>query len=623
MQNPIPGIEDAGTITAAFDQRAAAAPASIAVSFGERDYTYHELDARANQLAGQLQELGVGPDSLVGIFLNRSPEMVIALLAVLKAGGAYVPLDPLYPRERIALLIDDSQAAVILTDRRSAGRLPEGSARVVLLDVAEPTKGSNASPLRVCPAKPHHLAYVIYTSGSTGQPKGVMLEHRNVMSFFAAMDPILGVTPGVWLAVTSICFDISVLELLWTLTRGFHVVLHGDEGIHTIAAEMKRHSVTHFQATPSMARMLVSDPAALAALGTLDILLLGGEALPVSLVTTLQPTVSGKLINIYGPTETTIWSTSYTIPGDAQFRASVPIGRPLTNTSAYLLDADRRPVPEGDSGELYLGGQGVARGYWQRADLTNERFMPDPWVAGGRMYRTGDVARRLPTGEIEFLGRTDFQVKLRGHRIELGEIETLLEQQPSVRAAVVNAFDFARPGRAEDKRLVAYVVPSAAEAIDIAALRTDLGTKLPDFMVPSHFVVLAELPLTANGKIDRKSLPKPEFDRAPAVVESTLPHDTMQQVIERVWAESLGLPQVGIDENVMDLGASSLMMPEVQMELQRRLGKEISLVDLFEFHTVRTLAKHLAGDLAGDQAVTRISSRAELRRAARKRGRSA
>ena len=335
-----------------------------------------------------------------------------------------------------------------------------------MLDVDDPAIALESPYAVETNAASHNLAYVIYTSGSTGKPKGVMVENRNVVNFFTGMDRAIGCAPGVWLAVTSVSFDISVLELLWTLTRGFKVVVHGDEGTATIADEITRHGVTHLQMTPSLARMLTLDARAFAALGSLKQMLLGGEAVPASLIHHLRQVFSGEIHNMYGPTETTIWSTTYRVeePG-----STVSIGRPIANTQIYLLDAELQPVPAGEIGELFIGGDGVARGYWNRPDLTAERFLTIPSLSPHRIYRTGDLARFLPDGNIEFLGRADYQVKLRGHRIEPGEIEAILEQCSGVRQAVV----VVREDREGDKRLVAYLVAEAtgAEAADVSAQR--------------------------------------------------------------------------------------------------------------------------------------------------------
>jgi len=535
---------------------------------------------------------------------------MIGLLAILKAGGAYVPMDPSYPAQRISLMIENSDAGVILALERTRGCLGETSRQVLSIDGdADSIARQDMQPVP-CVAKAQNLAYVIYTSGSTGKPKGVMIEHRNVVNFFTGMDVAIGADPGVWLAVTSISFDISVLELFWTLTRGFEVIIHGDEGTHTIPGEIRNYSVTHMQSTPSLARMIAVNPDGLAAMGRLQKLFLGGEALPTSLIRQLRQQFHGEMHNMYGPTETTIWSTTFPIIGEPD---TVPIGKPIANTQIYVLDSELKPVAAGEPGDLYIGGDGIVRGYWQRPDLTRERFLDDPFLAGNRMYRTGDLARFLPDGNLEFLGRSDFQVKLRGFRIEIGEIEAVLEKQPNVGQAAVVAREFKSRTQTEDKRLVGYVVPKTGTKLEIADLRTALAATLPEYMVPSNFVLLDALPLTANGKIDRNALPDPSASESEAAAQPELPRNELERAIAQAWKDALGVDSVGLNENFFDLGAHSLMVAEVHMQLQEQLGRELSLVDLFQFPTITALANHLKGK----EAAVPVSSRAARRLAVR------
>lgn len=594
------------TIAQLFEAQATLRPEEIAIIFGDQRLSYRELNAHANQLARHLQSCGVGTETLVGVAIERSPEMMIALLAILKAGGAYVPLDPSYPSLRIALMIEDSGTPVILTTGRTQHRLPTTAARVIAIDrerdaiarhSADPLPSSNAAS---------NLAYVIYTSGSTGKPKGVMIEQRNVVNFFEGMDRAIGPEPGVWLAVTSISFDISVLELFWTLTRGFTVVIHGDEGPQTIPSEIAQHQVTHLQCTPSLARMLSLDSRSLSELGKLRKLFLGGEALPSSLVGQLRHVFHGEMYNMYGPTETTIWSTTYRIREDLK---NIPIGRPIANTQVYVLDSNYKPVPQGKVGDLYIGGAGVVRGYWKRQELTAERFLADPFRMGNRIYRTGDIARFLPDGNLEFLGRADFQIKLRGFRIELAEIEILLEQQPGVQQAVM----MVREDKSGDTRLVAYIVRRSDQAVTASSLLAVIEAKLPEYMVPSSFVFLEKLPLTANGKIDRNALPAPSMQNQTSERTDENPRNEIERLISQVWKEALGVDHVGLRDNFFDMGAHSLMVAEVHAQLQQLLGREISLVDLFEFPTVSALARHLGGE----QEKRPASNRAQRRLAAR------
>jgi amino acid adenylation domain-containing protein len=604
------------TIADLFAAQAARTPNAVAVIAQGRTLTYRELDEAANRLARRLQHLGVKPDTLVGVAMGRSETLVVSLLGILKAGGAYVPLDPTYPQDRLSLVIEDSQMPVLLTTAASRVHLPPAAGGLTILNAEDADLGRESAEAVASSATPTHIAYVIYTSGSTGKPKGVMVENRNVVNFFTGMDRAIGCEPGVWLAVTSVSFDISVLELLWTLTRGFTVVVHGDEGSATIADEIARYRVTHLQMTPSLARMLTLDSRAYAVLGSLKQMLLGGEAVPAALIHHLRQVFKGEIHNMYGPTETTIWSTTCRVE---DVDTSVFIGKPIANTQIYMLDADLNSVPAGEIGELFIGGDGVARGYWQRPELTAERFVVIPSLGPDRIYRTGDLARFLPDGNIDFLGRADYQIKLRGHRIEPGEIEALLEKSPGVRQAVV----VLREDREGDKRLVAYLVADATDSA--GTLRAALDAKLPDYMVPSAFVFLDELPLTGNGKIDRKALLKlPPPNLASAVgSHSAPPTCEMERVVARAWQQALGIPSVGLTENFFDLGAHSLTVAETHAKLQEALGREIALLDLFQFTTVSTLAAHLdaqsANQSAGAQAASQLSERAARRRMARQR----
>ena len=512
-----------------FEEQVERTPDAVAAVFENEQLTYAELNRRANAVAARLKGLGVGPDARVGICIGRSLEMIVGLFGILKAGAAYVPLDPTYPKDRLEFMIEDAQVHALLTEQELAGGFEGATTKVVRIEDILPAEIAENISSEVTP---ENLAYVIYTSGSTGKPKGVMIRHRNVANFFAGMDDVLGTTPGVWLAVTSICFDIHVLELLWTTARGFKVIIQSDEagmrapvrsmkgnqGLdaarpsekYTIPEQVGRHAVTHFQCTPSLMGMLLQEPGAKDAVAKFDTVLLGGEALPADLLA--QLTGPKRIVNVYGPTETTVWSTS-----DVTVRnAPITVGRPLANTTIYILDKHGEPTPVGIPGELFIGGAGVVRGYHNRPELTDERFVVNPFCAehGGRMYRTGDLAKYKADGRIDFLGRMDHQVKLRGFRIELGEIETALRKVPGVREAVV----VVRELSATDKRLAAYLV--ADRSIQASELRSNLKEQLPDYMVPSFFTLLPALPLTPNGKIDRKALPDPDGFRQLANAQS-------------------------------------------------------------------------------------------------------
>ncbi|WP_428268383.1 MupA/Atu3671 family FMN-dependent luciferase-like monooxygenase [Haliangium sp.] len=990
-----------------FAKQAARTPDAPALAYLDEELTYAQLDTRANQLAHHLVGLGVGPDVLVGVCVERSIDMLVATLGVMKAGGAYVPMDPAYPRDRIALMLEDSQVPVLISQQALTARLPagegEGAPRRVFIDSDWDGIGKNPVTAPDTGVGPNNLAYTIYTSGSTGRPKGVMVEHRNVVNFFTGMDERIGHrdgdAPGVWLAVTSLSFDISVLELFWTLARGFKVVLHSDKAddaaiarsrqrhadkpvtfslmyfasdegenessadkyrlllegakfgdangfeavwtperhfhafgglypnpsvaaaalaaittriglraasvvmplhhpirvaeewslvdnlshgrvgisfaagwqpndfiiyrperfenrkqvmiedietvrrlwrgetykaisplgkeievrtlprpvqkelpfwvtaagnpetfraagemganvlthllgqsvdevaekikiyrdawakaghpgesqvtimLHTFvgpdadevketvrepmkaylrssvqlikaaawtfptfkqkadatgktpaqvfeeedlspedleavldhafgryyetsglfgtpascldmvdrlkgigvddigclldygvpsskvmahlkylgelkalatqdsgatpaadysfAAQVERHGVTHLQCTPSQMSMLLAGEETRAAMRGLKQVMVGGEAFPAALAADLRAATDAAITNMYGPTETTIWSATQAVAGDG---AAVPIGRPIANTQLYVLDSRRQPVPVGAPGELYIGGAGVVRGYYQRPELTAERFVKNPW--GGddaRMYRTGDLARFRSDGILEFLGRVDFQVKLRGYRIELGEIESYIGQVDGVREVVV----IAREDVPGDKRLVAYIVPESG-GVDAGAIRDFLRAELPDYMVPSHFVELDKFPLTPNAKVDRKALPAPDKAQARAAAAYVAPAGELEQSIATVWAEVLDVAQVGMDDNFFDLGGHSLLMVQMHRRVKELVDRPLALTDLFRFPTVRTLVEFLQGD-GGSEAMEKSKDRAEARKAARSR----
>jgi amino acid adenylation domain-containing protein/FkbM family methyltransferase len=568
------------------EEQAMRTPDQVALVFDQQKLTYGELNFRANQLAHYLKGLGVGPDVLVGLYVERSIEMVVGMLGILKAGGAYVPIDPSYPGARIALVIEDSHLGFILTTDEIRAALPASSARIISMDGDAEAIGAQSPVSVLASANKNNLAYVIYTSGSTGKPKGVMVEHRNVVNFFVGMDRIIGVEAGTWLAVTSISFDISALELLWTLTRGFQVVVHAEGNSDKIPAEILRHGVTHLQLTPSLLRALASDPQSLNALGNLKKIFIGGEALPAPLIASLRQSFTGEIYNMYGPTETAIWSTVYRVQ---EQRSSIPIGKPIVNTQVYVLDSQLQLVPPGGIGHLLIGGDGVVRGYLNRPDLTAERFVSDPFRPGGRLYRTGDLARFLADGNLEFMGRADFQVKIRGFRIELGEIEATLEEQPGVDQAVV----VAREDHQAVKILVAFFVARAGNSVNLDLLRNALEADLPSYMVPTHFVPLEKLPLTANGKIDRNALPPVSLPVDVSTGAGEEPRGEFEQVLAKAWAEALGLKQIHRQDNFFRLGGHSLAALKIAFKSQQEFKVEFPLQMFVQYPVLSEQAKRL------------------------------
>jgi amino acid adenylation domain-containing protein len=577
-----------------FEEQAARTPSSVAVVHGDRRLSFRELNARADHLAHRMRQLGVGPDVRVGLCVERSIEMLIGVLGVLKAGGAYVPLDPQYPRQRLAFMLEDACPAVLLTQSDLEGSLPACSAFVICLDDEAEQPGADAAPPLPNAATAANLAYVIYTSGSTGQPKGVMIPHRGLTNYlhWAAAAYMTDAGDGAPVH-SSLSFDLTVTSLFCPLLRGQPVLLLGDgQGIDTLSDTLRATgNFSLIKITPAhldaLSRVLPAEEAA----GRARAFIIGGEALSAESLAYWRAHAPGtRLINEYGPTETVVGCCVYEMSDGDAHTGVVPIGRPIANTRIYLLDEYLRVVPAGMPGELYIGGAGIARGYLHQPGLTAERFVPDPFGAapGARLYRTGDLARFLPTGEIEFLGRGDRQVKVRGYRIELGEVEAALALHPNVREAAVIVRDDA-PG---DRRLVAYLVPKGEAAPSPSDLRAFLAERLPEYMLPVALVALGELPLTANGKIDRQALPAPAFGREDAPRTSAVPTPT-EEVVAGIWAEVLGLEAVRLEDNFFDLGGDSLLATQVSARVRNAFGVELPVSALFEKPTPATLAAHV------------------------------
>ena len=560
------------------EQQAASSPNAVAVVFGNETLTYAELQARSAEMAAFLQKQGAGPGQLVGICLERSAEMVVAMLGVLRAGSAYVPLDPAYPKERLDFILGEAGVKVLLTQERVAVELTGVKARMICLD-SEKALIAREKLTEKPAITLDELAYVIYTSGSTGKPKGVEIQHRAVVNFLASMQRQPGMRPGDRLvAVTTLSFDIAGLELLLPLVSGARVIIAPRESTidGNLLAELIRESGANvLQATPSTWRLLLEagwrpQPQFK--------MLCGGEALPRDLADQLLAT-DGVLWNMYGPTETTIWSAvSLVNEGPAPVR----IGPPIANTQFYVLDRWAQPVPLGVPGELYIGGDGVARGYFERPELTREKFLADPFRKGNRIYRTGDLVRTLPDGCVEFLGRLDNQVKIRGFRIELGEIENLLMQQPEVKDAVVVAH-----GEGAAKKLVAYVSLIDGHTCEAEHLRQALGAALPAYMIPAAFVVLQSLPRTPNGKVDRKALPEPNLTRVSKV--SRAPRSKTEKALHAILCEVLHLDDVSIDDNLFEMGADSIQIFQIAARANR-VGVEISVPQVLRNPTIEALS---------------------------------
>ncbi len=588
--------------------RAKQTPDAVATWANGRALTYAELDALANRIARRLQGLGVGAGDFVGLYLGRSIEQVAAILGVLKAGGAYLPLPPGYPADRIAFMLEDTAARVVLTRAADQDTLPAFDGTVVTLDDDATLAAEDAGPLDTHAGVEHmdSPAYVIFTSGSTGKPKGVAISHANLAHSTGARLAYYEHAITSYLLVSSFAFDSSVVGIFWTLCQGGKLVLPDDgfeQDIPAIAALVEEHAVSHMLALPSLWGLML-DTSAHAKLASLNTVIVAGESCPPELVRSHANALPGaRLFNEYGPTEATVWSTVFDCANENS-RATVPIGRPIPGASAFVVDADGELCPIGVAGELWIAGAGVAAGYLGRPELTAERFVSAPFAA--RAYRTGDLARFLPDGNLEFLGRIDTQVKIRGYRIELEEIESALASHAAIREAAV----LAREDTPGDVRLVAYTTrkPGAADVAP-ADLRAHLDVTLPDYMVPARFVVLDEFPQLPNGKIDRGALPAPDQDRSSATTEYVPPATALEKVLAAIWSDVLKIERVGADDDFFDLGGHSILATQLFARMVDMLQVKVPLRSIFDARTLRGLAELILSD-ADDRA--RVERTAEL-----------
>jgi amino acid adenylation domain-containing protein len=566
-----------------FEAQVARTPDAIAVIGCDASASYVELNGRANRMAHQLRSLGVGPESRVGVCLHRGIDMVVTLLAVLKAGGGYVPLDPDYPTDRLAYMLADSAAPVVITSRALAAAFSYAY-RGVLVYAEDPISASTGNPSAL--AHPDNPAYVMYTSGSTGQPKGVVVPHAGVVNRILwgqgrfrldATDRLLQKTPY--------SFDVSVPEFFWPLATGATVVMarpggHRDPGYLVRVLNDQRITTVHF--VPSMLRAFLAEPSG--ELPSLRRMLCSGEALTADLVSAVHDRLGCELYNLYGPTEASIEVTATRCHPDTP----VTIGRAIANTRTYVLDPDLTPVPEDAAGQLCLAGVQLARGYHNQPRLTAERFVPDPHATapGERLYLTGDLVRRMPDGSIDYLGRIDHQVKVRGNRVELGEIESALVDDPEVSAAAVTVHN----GTTGEQRLVAYVAPAGA-GIEVGAVRARLSRRLPDYMIPAMWVTLDELPLTASGKTNRKALPDPG-SRRPELAEAYVsPRTETEERLAEIWESVLELSPIGVRDGFLDLGGQSLAATRICARVRQTFGSHLSTGDLLTAATVEQLAR--------------------------------
>lgn len=606
-----------------FEERAAEFPNRRAIGLADQNLTYRELNSRANQLANHLRQRGVGPEVIVAIFLDRSPELIVAILAILKAGGAYLPIDLTYPKDRVAFMLQDAQVSLVLTQHELASKLPVLDQNVVYIDDLQTANpGAEASINLTNSASPDNLAYVIFTSGSTGQPKGTLVTHHNVVRLFQFTNQWYHFNQeDVWTLFHSCAFDFSVWEIWGALIYGGRLVIvpymtsRSPEAFYELLSEQK---VTILNQTPSAFRQLVQTEESAKSPKPLMLryIIFGGEALEMR---ALKPWFerhgdqSPQLVNMYGITETTVHVTYRPLTKNDLQSGSV-IGIPIPDLKVYILNAQLQPVPNGEPAELFVGGAGLARGYLNRPALTAERFIPDPFSRepGARLYRTGDLARFLPNGDIEYLGRIDQQVKIRGFRIELGEIESVLAGHPGIREAVVLVPEEA----AGEKRLVAYLIATSAETPKVSDLRNLLRAKLPEYMVPSAFVFIDSLPLTSNGKLDRKALPSPDEARANSHPALATPANALERDIAGIWQKVLQKSPIGLEQNFFDVGGDSIRLASVHADLQKLLGIQVPITDLFAHTTVRSLAAHFDSSGRRENPAASLQARARRQREA-------
>ncbi|WP_305038963.1 non-ribosomal peptide synthetase [Fulvivirga maritima] len=555
----------------------------VALRYNEKVFTYKVLNSRANQLAHKIKKKNIGNSGLVGIMMPRTELLFISILGVLKAGYAYVPIDPTYPTERINHIIKDSGLELILTDAALQGDIQAKLKQVQILNVeTEPQMELNINlDLKISST---HLAYMIYTSGSTGKPKGVMIEHGNVINFIEGITKRIPLVNSCFLCLTTVSFDIFVLESLLPLIKGHEVVL-ADESLQKdpelLSELIIEKSVNTIQITPSHLKMLMSSKYSERMLEIITTLMVGGEAFPKDLLQTLQSTFKGEIFNMYGPTETTVWSSVQELTN----KNTIDIGKPIANTKMLVLDSDGNIQPIGIAGELYIGGKGVGRGYWGNTTLTSEKFVSDIGGMDGKFYRTGDSVKWLNNGALEYLGRLDNQVKIRGYRIEMGEIESVILSNEEVQKVVVHDCVIN-----QDKVLVAYYV--APTNLDVTMFRAYLSQYLPDYMIPSYFILINEIPLTPNGKVDRRSLPQPEFKKDMKYVG---PNNYIEKQMVRIWAQVLKLNDdlISVDRSFFELGGNSLKATELVSEIQKEFDFELPLRDLFTKQDIQSISDYI------------------------------
>ncbi len=572
-------------------------PDNIAAVYENQQFTYQELNHRANQLAHYLQQLGVKPDVMVGICVERSPFMLIALLGILKAGGAYVPIDPNYPLERKIFILKDSQMPVLLTQQHLMADLVTNEIQVIYLDSDWETINQQKIDNPITTTTTLNLAYVIYTSGSTGKPKGTLIPHQGLVNYLSWATQKYTVEQGIGTVVHSpLGFDLTITSLLSPLLVGRTVELLSEEqGIETLSQALKKSSnLSLVKITPAHLDLLKQQLSKEEIANKTRAFIIGGENLLAQSITFWQDVAPDTiLVNEYGPTETVVGCCIYQVPVGKHTSGSIPIGKPIANTQLYVLDQYLQPVTTNVTGELYIGGLGLARGYLNQPELTALKFIPNPFSKqqGDRLYKTGDLVRFLPSGDIEYIGRIDNQIKIRGFRVELGEIEGVINQHPSVSASVA----ILREDKPENQNLIAYITLYPDKTLTISQLRRFLQNKLLDHMLPTAFMILEAFPLTSNGKVDRRALPMPDALRPELEVAYVVPQTEVEKTIASVWQKALNLEKIGIHDNFFEIGGHSLLLVTVHSQLQEILNNaELSTLDLFRYPTINSLAEYLS-----------------------------
>jgi aspartate racemase len=595
-----------------FELEVEKSPNRIAIVHGSETITYAELNFRANRIAHHLLSLGIGPEKLVAVVMERSPDLITCILGILKAGGAYLPLDPEYPQERLAMMIDDANASIFISESSLLDKLPVSRSQIICVDKLELDTENSDNPKIATDA--NNLAYVMFTSGSTGRPKGVMIEHRSVVRLVKENEYADFSADNVFLQFAPITFDASTFEIWGALLNGARLAImpKGIPSLADLGKVIHEYGVTTLWLTAGLFHLMVDE--SIDDLRPLRQLLAGGDVLSVTHVEKVLNSLNCDLINGYGPTENTTFTCCYKIPRGSQLGKSIPIGKPIANTQVYILNEYLNPVSGDEIGEIYIGGDGLARGYLNRDDLTSEKFIasPFPEISSPRLYKTGDLARFLPDGNIEFLGRADNQVKIRGFRIELEEVEIALTRQAGVREAVAVAKEISTA----DKQLVAFVVLDPLCGPETCNLRKHLEEILPDYMVPSFIFSLDALPLTPNGKVDRAALIKTIGSEPDRRAQFSTPESGTEREIAGILEEVLSTRLVGANDNFFDLGANSLQLARFHSRLQSAFDSDLKIVSLFQNPTVRALAQSLGRNGSSVTKTSDSQDRATRQRAA-------